>query len=164
MSASAEALADAAWPDEDILWQLAAFRDAFDVASREVLVGCALDVGDRAFQGYLSRRIGLRREECVLVLYLNHEGIFLAEDFFAGLRCHASSIPARQAVRRAFDLDARRIVLVHNHPSGNPAPSQEDIAATREFRRLLAMVEIVLDDHCIVAGRKVTSMRFLGHF
>lgn len=70
----------------------------------------------------------------------------------------------RHLVRRAFELDARRLVVAHNHPSGNPSPSRQDVATTERLVQVLQAVEIVLEDHCIVAGNRIASLRALGLF
>lgn len=102
------------------------------------------------------------REECVLVFYLTQDGLYIAEDrYHSGHRARAS-LPLRAPVRRAFDLDARRLILAHNHPSGSHEPSTSDIAATRRFRSVVEALEIHLDDHCIVSRGKVVSMRERG--
>lgn len=128
------------------------------------MLGLPLDTGSPEFRRYLVDRLGCRREECVLVFYLNGEGIYIAEDLYAGGRRAECLIPLRRTVRRAFDLDARRIVLAHNHPSGAARPSGDDIAATAMFRQVVEPLEIRLDDHCIVAGNAVASMRMMGVF
>lgn len=153
----------AAAPDGEVGVRIAAARELYAVAAREALSGQPFTITDPAFHAYLSQRIGLQREECVLVVFLNHVGLFLAEERFGGLHPGVSVIPARQTLRRAFDLDARRIVIAHNHPSGHILPSAQDIAATRDFARLLALAEISLEDHCIVSGAQVASMRALGY-
>lgn len=97
-----------------------------------------------------------------MMLFFTAEGLFLAEDFHDGADPGVARIPLRRTVRRAFDLDARRLVMIHNHPSGMSSPSDPDIAATRRLRHLLEALDIALEDHCIVAGNAVASMRDLG--
>ncbi|MFT4054761.1 MAG: JAB domain-containing protein [Novosphingobium sp.] len=143
---------------------IAAARRLAEAASREVMLGVPLHTGSFEFRQYLVNRLGSRREECVLVLFFNGEGVYIAEDLYAGGRRSECLIPLRRTVRRAFDLDARRIVLAHNHPSGAARPSGDDIAATARFRQVVEPLEIRLDDHCIVAGNAVASMKALGIF
>jgi len=157
-----EALVQALGADRAVADQIVAARRLHDAAAREMLVGSVPDVTDPAFRRYLTSRIGLEREECVLLVYLNASGLFLAEDLCIGHCGRTVSIPARRALRRAFDLDARRLILAHNHPSGLVDPSREDILATREFARLLDLVQIRIEDHCVVSGNRMVSMRALG--
>lgn len=139
-----------------------AARGLAEAAARETLAGVPLDTGAREFRAYLVRRLAPQREECVMVLFFTGEGLFLAEDFYGGGGLIRSAIPLRRTVRRAFDLDARRLVVAHNHPSGIAAPSAADVAATAQLRSVTAALEIALDDHCIVAGNAVLSMRAMG--
>ncbi|MCJ2186021.1 JAB domain-containing protein [Novosphingobium beihaiensis] len=141
---------------------IVAARHLAEAAAREALVGEAIDTRAAEFRHYLVRRLGLRREECVMVLFFTGEGLFIAEDFYCGGQRGEAVIPLRRTVRRAFDLDARRLVLAHNHPSGTALPSNADIAATAKLRNVTEALEIGLDDHCIVAGNAIASMRTMG--
>ncbi|HUD29975.1 MAG TPA: JAB domain-containing protein [Novosphingobium sp.] len=129
---------------------------------REALTGEPADTTALAFRQYLVSRLGSRREECVIVLFLTGKGFYVAEDLYVGGGRAEIRIPLRRTVRRAFDLDARRLVIAHNHPSGSPRPSASDIAATVRFRDVIEALEIGLDDHCVVTGNCVVSMRGMG--
>lgn len=141
---------------------IVAARRLSEAATREVLLGQPTDTGTLAFRQYLVSRLGSRREECVMVLFFTGDGLYIAEDLYVGGRRAEIRIPLRRTVRRAFDLDARRLVIAHNHPSGIPQPSAADIAATGHFREVIEALEIGLDDHCVVAGNCVVSMRAMG--
>ena len=65
----------------------------------------------------------------------------------------------RTIVRSAIALDASAVVLMHNHPSGNPTPSAADIAETRRISGLLESLDLRLQDHLIISGRAIFSMR-----
>lgn len=96
------------------------------------------------------------------MLFLTADGLFIAEDFYAGTQCSVVSLPLRSTVRRGFDLNARRLVIAHNHPSGNPEPSASDIRATRHFIDVTAALDFALDDHLVVGAHGVVSMRDRG--
>lgn len=137
-------------------------RDIAVLAAREELFGEPTEPGNPRLRHYLARRLGLYREECVLVLYLSADGLFIAEDFYAGGHCSSASLPLRGTVRRAFDLDARRLLIAHNHPSGNPEPSAADLRATRHFIDVAGALELAVDDHVIVGGNRIVSLRDRG--
>ena len=141
---------------------IVAARRLSEAAMREVLLGQPTDTGMQAFRHYLVNRLGSRREECVMVLFFTGDRLYLAEDLYVGGKRAEVRIPLRRTVRRAFDLAARRIVIAHNHPSGTAQPSASDIAATTRLRTVAEALEIRLDDHCIVAGNTVVSMRAMG--
>jgi DNA repair protein RadC len=71
-------------------------------------------------------------------------------------------LPIRRILSSALRLRARSIVLAHNHPSGDPAPSASDEAATRALATAAAGLDIGLHDHLIFAGGECSSFRSLG--
>jgi DNA repair protein RadC len=95
---------------------IVAARRLAEAASREAMRGLPLDTGSAEFRRYLVNRLGCRREECVQVFYFNGEGIYIAEDLYTGGRRTECLIPLRRTVRRAFDLDARRIITRLEQP------------------------------------------------
>ncbi|TCM22406.1 DNA repair protein RadC [Novosphingobium sp. PhB165] len=137
-------------------------RDINMLAAREALYGEPTEPGNPRLRQYLVRRLGPRHEECVLVLFLTAEGLFIAEDFYAGAHCNTARLPLRRTVRRAFDLDARRLVIAHNHPSGNPEPSAADIRATRHFGEIVGALDLELDDHVVIGWNRTVSFRERG--
>ena len=68
----------------------------------------------------------------------------------------------REVVRRALELGAAAVVLVHNHPSGDPTPSSDDIAMTEQIREAAGALSIVLRDHLIVGNGRVFSFSESG--
>jgi DNA repair protein RadC len=71
-------------------------------------------------------------------------------------------LPMRRILEDALRLGARGIVVAHNHPSGDPAPSADDVEATRELAGTAARLGIQLHDHLIFAGGEVASLRSMG--
>ena len=65
-------------------------------------------------------------------------------------------------MKRALDLGATAIILVHNHPSGDPTPSQADIDMTKMIQAAGAPFNIIIHDHLIVSRHGVSSLRTLG--
>jgi len=111
---------------------------------------------------YLAIALAHERIEQFRVLFLDSHGMLLADEVQArGTVNHAPVYP-REVVRRALELDAKALVLVHNHPSGDPTPSREDIAMTRQIRLAASALEIGLRDHIIVGNGRTTSFREAG--
>jgi DNA repair protein RadC len=71
-------------------------------------------------------------------------------------------VAARDALRIAVREAASAFILTHNHPSGDPAPSPEDIAFTRAVERAAAVVGVPLLDHVVIARRRAVSMLEAG--
>lgn len=69
----------------------------------------------------------------------------------------------REVVRRALELQATALILVHNHPSGDPSPSRADVDMTREIGQATTMLGIVLHDHLIIGNGRHYSLRREGH-
>lgn len=68
----------------------------------------------------------------------------------------------REVVKRALELGASAIILVHNHPSGDPTPSRADIETTKEVAKAAALLGVTLHDHLIIGRGKHTSLKTLG--
>jgi DNA repair protein RadC len=71
---------------------------------------------------------------------------------------HAPAYP-REVIRAAWNLHASAVILVHNHPSGEPTPSREDVALTAEIVRAAEMMGIAVHDHTVVGRGKWVSFR-----
>jgi DNA repair protein RadC len=69
---------------------------------------------------------------------------------------------AREVVKRALELHATALILVHNHPSGDPTPSRADVEVTGEIGRAASLLGIVLHDHIIVGNGRSVSFRREG--
>jgi len=112
---------------------------------------------------FRAKLAGLTREE-FHILFLDKKNRFLADECAGtGTVDHAPVYP-REVLSRALALSASGIVLVHNHPSGDPTPSRADIAVTRKIAEATAPVGIAVHDHIIIAGARHLSMRGEGLF
>jgi DNA repair protein RadC len=68
----------------------------------------------------------------------------------------------REVVKRALELGAAALILVHNHPSGDPKPSREDIEMTREVKTAAGALGIAIHDHLVIGRKGHASFRSLG--
>ena len=82
-------------------------------------------------------------------------------EFAQAARGHVD-LPIRRILEDALRLEGRGLILAHNHPSGDPRPSRQDIEATRELADTAARLGIKLHDHLILAGGGFRSLRALG--
>ena len=111
---------------------------------------------------YLGAAMKFERAEQFRLLFLDRKNKLIADEVQQrGTVDHAPVYP-REVVKRALDLGASSVILVHNHPSGDPTPSEADISMTREVKRALATVDIDLFDHVIVAKHGNESLRSRG--
>lgn len=96
------------------------------------------------------------------VLYLDRKNVLIADDQQArGTVDHVPVYP-REIVRRALDLNASAMILVHNHPSGDPTPSQADINMTRQIVAATGTMGITVHDHIIIGKSRELSFRGAG--
>ena len=93
------------------------------------------------------------------VLFLDVKNQLIADEILnEGTVDHAPVYP-REVARRALELSAAAVILVHNHPSGDPTPSQADIDMTRQVVSALAQVNVGVHDHIIVGRHRHTSFK-----
>lgn len=115
-----------------------------------------------ALLDYLRADMGGQEIERVRVLYLNARNMLIRDELASEGSIDQSAIYVREVVKRALELGASAIILVHNHPSGSPEPSRQDIAITREIAAAAGKLGIVLHDHIVVGGSDYRSMRGMG--
>lgn len=101
------------------------------------------------------------REEFRLLFLDKKNGLIGDEVMHRGTVDHTPVYP-REIVRRALQLNASAVILVHNHPSGDPAPSRADIEMTNEIVALAEPLGITVHDHLIVGRKGHSSFRALG--
>lgn len=111
---------------------------------------------------YLKLSIGFLKVEQIRVLYMNHKNCLISDDLHENGTVNRIAIYPREIVKRALDLHASAVILVHNHPSGDSSPSDADISLTQQINVGLQAVDITLHDHIIIAGRKPFSFRKHG--
>lgn len=100
-------------------------------------------------------------EEAVAVLHLDGDRQVLAVMQFDG-EARSAELPIRRIVEEALRLGSAALVLAHNHPSGAPSPSKDDLAVTRRLAQVAEPLGIRLHDHLIFAGSHCLSLRGLG--
>lgn len=111
----------------------------------KISVSTAADV----YRAVIPSLKGLTHEEC-WVLYLNRARYILGRERMSTGGSWSTTIDVRDIIRSALKRKAGCIILVHNHPSGNPEPSGDDIQATGDLKRAASMMGILLLDHVVV--------------
>ena len=97
-------------------------------------------------------------------LYLNTKNHLLAVDLVSVGSLSASLVHPREVFKPALTYSAGSIVVAHNHPSGDPKPSKEDIEFTQRLYKAGNILGIKLLDHLVVSETDYESLRDLGHF
>ena len=119
-------------------------------------------ISTQAIADYLMSKLsGLKHEE-FHVLYLDSKNQLLADkNHFTGT-INASAVYPREVIKTGLDLGATRLILAHNHPSGDPTPSPEDIRLTMEIGALAVGLGMDVYDHLIIGTGKYVSLRESG--
>ncbi|HID4045372.1 TPA: RadC family protein [Pluralibacter gergoviae] len=111
---------------------------------------------------FLLFTLALREQEVFGVLLLdNRNRVLVWRELFYGTLNQAAVYP-REVVKLALQHNAAAVILVHNHPSGHPDASEADIALTRRLKQALALIDVRIPDHFIVAGDHTVSMAERG--
>jgi DNA repair protein RadC len=111
---------------------------------------------------YLHAAMAHRRTEEVRILFLNAKNMLLANEALWQGSVDEASVHVREVIARAIALGATAIIIVHNHPSGDPTPSQQDIRLTRDLVEAGRHMKVTVHDHVIVGAQGRTSMRAMG--
>lgn len=113
-------------------------------------------------QGFLAAKLRSQPQEVFACLFLNNQNRILAfEELFHGSLSETAVYP-REIIKRALAHNAAKIILSHNHPSGNPTPSHADKITTQHLKQALALVEIQILDHIIIGEQENFSFAEKG--
>jgi DNA repair protein RadC len=116
----------------------------------------------QALLDYLRAAMAHRTIEHVRVLHLNSRNLLIRDELISEGSIDEAAVHVREVIRRAIDLGSAAIILVHNHPSGDPSPSRADIDLTRNIADAAKRLGIAVHDHIIVGADGYTSMRAKG--
>ena len=103
---------------------------------------------------YCKAAMGHEKNEQFRVLFLNQKNMLIADEVQQRGTVDHTPVYPREVIKRALELQASSIILVHNHPSGDPKPSREDIEITKQIQQAGASMGILIHDHLIIAGNK----------
>jgi DNA repair protein RadC len=121
-----------------------------------------LRLADSQAAGDLFAALADERVEVLAFAYLDRNQQVLGIRHARSAHRDRLDLPIRDVAADAIAFDAFGVVMAHNHPSGDPTPSQADRDATRKLARALDALGVRLLDHLVVATRGITSFRSLG--
>ncbi len=127
----------------------------------EVMDQPVLNNWDRLME-YLNAMLAREKIEQFRILFLDPRNRLIADEAQARGTVNHTPVYPREVVKRALELHATAIILVHNHPSGDPTPSRADIDMTEEVKEAAAVLGVVLHDHVIIGNGKWLSFRKQG--
>ena len=131
---------------------------ALRLQRQEVMDRPVLNNWDRLL-AYLNAALARERIEQFRVLFLDSRNRLIADEAQARGTVNHTPVYPREVVKRALELQATALILVHNHPSGDPTPSRADLDMTAEIKAAAAVLGIVLHDHLIIGNGRHLSFR-----
>jgi DNA repair protein RadC len=96
------------------------------------------------------------------LLFLDRKNVLISHERQQRGTIDHTPVYPREVVKRALELGASALIMVHNHPSGDPTPSKADIEMTREVQKAAATLGVTLHDHVILGRGRHTSLKSLG--
>jgi DNA repair protein RadC len=115
-----------------------------------------------ALLDYLTLDMGHLPTEQLRVLFLNKRNELLDDRVLAEGSVDVAPVYPREIIRHALETGATALILVHNHPSGDPTPSRGDVESTRRVAAAARALDICVHDHVIIAREGWSSFRALG--
>lgn len=111
---------------------------------------------------YCTASMAYRDIEQFRILFLDRRNCLIADEIQQRGTVDHTPVYPREVVKRALELQASALIMVHNHPSGDPTPSAADIEMTRRVRDAAQPLGVILHDHVIVGRGRHTSMKSQG--
>lgn len=134
---------------------------ALRLVRAEVMDRPVLNNWDRLL-AYLNAVLSRERIEQFRVLFLDARNQLLADEAQGRGTVNHTPVYPREVVKRALELNATALIVVHNHPSGDPTPSRGDVAMTAEIKSAASALSVTLHDHIIVGNGRSLSFRQQG--
>ncbi|OIP85155.1 MAG: hypothetical protein AUK37_04745 [Rhodobacterales bacterium CG2_30_65_12] len=147
---------------EAVVQELKIVEAAAQRLARARVMGRSVISSWQALLDYCHTTMAHRDTEHFRALFLDRRNALIADEEQArGTVDHVPVYP-REVAKRALELNASALILVHNHPSGDPTPSESDIAMTERIRHALEALEITLHDHLVIGRSRELSFRDHG--
>jgi DNA repair protein RadC len=134
---------------------------ALRLLQAEIMGQPVLSNWDR-LMAYLGAELSRERVEQFRVLFLDNRNRLLADEAQQRGTVNHTPVYPREVSKRALELHATALILVHNHPSGDPTPSHDDIVMTQQIRAAVEALSVVLHDHIVIGNGRWISFRKEG--
>lgn len=162
LAASPRSLRDLLSECPEAIALLQGVQQAMVLALRETVAERPLLSNTAALRDYLRVSMAHEEREMVRLLFLDaRNALILDEVHSQGSVSHAPVYP-REIVRRLIETNATALIIVHNHPSGDPKPSADDVEMTRRMASVLSGIGVKLQDSVVIGRRGYSSLRSLG--
>ncbi|MDB6177096.1 DNA repair protein RadC [Paracoccus sp. Z330] len=162
LSAPPARLSDVAGVGPAVITELKIVESAAQRLARAKVINRPVLSGWQALLDYCHTTMAHRETEQFRVLFLDRKNVLIADDEQGqGTVDHVPVYP-REIIRRALELNASALILVHNHPSGDPTPSEADISMTARIAQAADCMGITIHDHLIIGKSRELSFRSQG--
>lgn len=162
LGASLERLSETPGCGESVALELKITQAVLLRASRATVRRAPILTSWSALLDYVRLELAHEPREQFRVLFLDRKNQLIAdEQMGAGTVDHAPVYP-REVMRRALELSASALILVHNHPSGDPKPSMADVTMTRDVVNAAKALGLSVHDHLVIGREGVASFKSLG--
>lgn len=162
LDANPEELKSAGGLNEGAAILLKVLKETSGVYLKERMMGKDVVRNQKEVLDYLSVTLSGERVEKFLAIYLNSRNEVLATDTLHEGTINQTVVYPRKAIERAFKHNARAVIFVHNHPSGDATPSNVDRQLTKVLDRAALAVDLIVHDHLIIGRNKHFSARENG--
>jgi len=163
LSAPSARLAEVEGVGEAVIVELRVVEAAAHRLARARVINRPVLSSWQALLDYCHTTMAHRETEQFRVLYLDRKNVLVADEEQArGTVDHVPVYP-REVVKRALELNASALILVHNHPSGDPTPSEADIAMTARILDAAEVLGLTLHDHLVIGKACEISFRAEGY-
>lgn len=162
LRAGPAALGRAMKGDMGVVFLLKSVADAADRLARADFIDQPVLSSSSKLIGYLRATMGHHRVEHFRVIYLDPRNAIIADEEQQRGTVDRVQVFPREIMKRALELEATALLLIHNHPSGDPKPSKIDIRMTQDIHDAAITLGIALQDHIIVARGGHSSFKAMG--
>jgi DNA repair protein RadC len=161
LSAAPDALRGAGLREPAVALLKSVREAALRLAKAELRERSVINSWDRLI-AYCNANIAYSPVEEFHLLFLNKQNALIAHERQQRGTIDHTPVYTREVVKRALELSASALILVHNHPSGDPTPSKADITATRDIVKAGAPLGVTVHDHVIIGRGRHSSLREMG--
>ncbi|MWV27005.1 JAB domain-containing protein [Aurantiacibacter rhizosphaerae] len=139
--------------------KICAARNLMKFAGNEKLVGCEVQPDDVGLHEHLRSKLNNPVEERMHAVFLDRANMYLSSETVARGSSSGLLLRIRHLVHRALDLGASKLLIAHNHPSGDCTPSQADRTSTEKFVEIAGALDLEIVDHLIVSTDGTFSLK-----
>lgn len=162
VSAPPQRLREISGVGEAVVQELKIVEAAAQRLARARVMGRSVISSWEALLDYCRTAMAHRDTEHFRVLFLDRRNALIADEEQARGTVNHVPVYPREVAKRALELNASAMILVHNHPSGDPTPSESDIAMTARIRTAAEALDITVHDHLIIGMSRALSFRDEG--